>query len=135
MSSPHQGAGVLGSSPPVGYGGSVQTATPLGDASLGVDEFSNRTGASTPLVTQHHSEIYYRTHKAALLEASGSEATVPLLSATSPDKSGRFGPEDWVGSEHPHRRNGVRGSIATLMNSAVGASLLVLPYGTYHVGL
>lgn len=89
-----------------------------------------RQGPSGPLPegsgiihTRHHSEIYRKTNAVlASQEGTNVAATGVLYEKLS---------EQNVGRRNDHRNAGMRSSIVTLMNSCLGASLLVLPFGTH----
>jgi len=78
----------------------------------------------------HHQDVYYHLTNAVAAAKSGMEPRERLESLASCDGAGwDDGYSALVGTPHDARRATVRSSVVTLMNSTMGASMLVLPFG------
>lgn len=84
---------------------------------------------SPVLHPHHHSEKYYRLTNSVAAEKAGVEPRARLASIGSVASVATA--LDYVGTQGgAPRQAGIRSSIITLMNATVGASMLVLPFGT-----
>ena len=85
------------------------------------------------LQPQHRDDKFYRLSNAVAAEKAGVDARERFASVASCDPAwGGSGVQyhALVGSEHEARRATIFTSVITLMNSTMGASMLVLPFGT-----
>ena len=99
------------------YGGSRVMSPSSPEISRGRDPSLSTDGR---IVLRHHSEPFW--------PMANKVAAVKL--GLSPKQRKLAIDDDMVGEMHDHRNAGVRSSVLTLMNSALGASLLVLPFGS-----